>query len=119
HDELRSLAQMGVEPTEVHRFFASLPPFLRERGLPHQLLVTADYDGALERAFAEAGEEVDLVAYLAAGPHRGKFCHLSAEGDARVVDRPGEYAAELSLERRTVILRARGWADQTASREWE
>jgi DNA-binding SARP family transcriptional activator len=115
HDELRSLA--GDEPTALHRFFASLPPRLRERGLPHQLLVTTDYDGALEQAFADAGEEVDVVAYLAAGPHRGKFCHLAADGSSRVIDVPGDYAAELSLERRTVILRVRGRAD--ASSAWE
>jgi len=115
HDELRSLA--ADEPTAVHRFFASLPPRLRERGLPHQLLVTTDYDGALEQAFADAGEEVDVVAYLASGPHRGKFCHLAADGSGHVIDVPGDYAAELSLERRTVILRVRGRAD--ASSAWE
>jgi DNA-binding SARP family transcriptional activator len=119
HDELRTLAGPGAEPTAVHRFFASLPPLLRERGLPQQLLVTADYDGALERAFAEAGEQVDVVAYLAAGPNRGKFCHISASGSGRVIDVPGDYAGELSLDERTVILRARGRADATAGREWE
>jgi DNA-binding SARP family transcriptional activator len=39
HDELRSAAERG-EPTPVHRFLASLPPLLRSRGLPHQLIVT-------------------------------------------------------------------------------
>jgi DNA-binding SARP family transcriptional activator len=118
HDELRAAAERG-EPTAVHRFFASLPPLLRERGLPHQLLVTTDYDGALERAFADAGEEVDVVAYLAGGPNRGKFCHIAADGTVRVIDAPGEYAAELSLERRTVIIRVRGRSDSSAEREWE
>lgn len=117
HDELRALS--AGEPTEVHRFFASLPPVLRERGLPHQLLVTTDYDGALERAFADAGEEVDVVAYLASGPDRGKFCHLAPDDAGRVIDAPEDYATELSLARRTVILRVRGRADQTAERLWE
>ena len=119
HDELRTIAAGGNEPTAVHRFFASLPPLLRERGLPHQLLVTTDYDGALERAFTEAGEEVDVVSYLAAGPNRGKFCHLAPDGSARVVDVPGDYAVELSLERRTVILLVRGRTDRTPARDWE
>jgi DNA-binding SARP family transcriptional activator len=119
HDELRALAGAGVEPTAVHRFFASLPPQLRARGLPHQLLVTTDYDGALERAFTEAGEEVDVVAYLGAGPNRGRFCHLAPDGSGRVIDAPDDYATELSLDRRTVILRVRGRADQTPEREWE
>jgi|tagenome__1003787_1003787.scaffolds.fasta_scaffold20953059_2 DNA-binding SARP family transcriptional activator len=118
HDELRAHAAANGEPTSVHRFFATLPPLLRERGLPHQLLVTTDYDGALERAFADAGEEVDVVAYLASGPHRGRFCHISPDGTVRVIEVPSEYATELSLERRTVILRVRGRAD-TSSGEWE
>ena len=112
-------ARPHLQPTPLHRFFASLPPLLRERGLPHQLLVTADYDGALERAFAEGGEDVDVVAYLAAGPSRGRFCHISTEQGARVIDSPGDYATEISLERRTVILRVRGRFDASPAREWE
>jgi len=119
HDEVRSVLESRSEPTAVHRFFASLPPLLRERGLPHQLLVTTDYDNALERAFAEAGEEVDVVAYLAAGPNRGKFCHFPPREPARVIDVPSDYAAELSLERRTVIVRVRGRADESPDRDWE
>jgi DNA-binding SARP family transcriptional activator len=119
HDELRALAEARGEPTVLHRFLASLPPLLRERGLPHQLLVTTDYDDALERAFADAGEQVDVVTYLAAGPARGKFCHSAADGTVRVIDDPGQYAAELSLERRTVVLRLRGRIDSRPGRDWE
>ena len=119
HDELRAALESRGEPTAVHRFFASLPPLLRERGLPHQLLVTTDYDGALERAFTEAGEEFDVVAYLGSGPHRGRFCHIAAGEQARVIDVPSDYAAELSLDRRTVIVRVRGRADESPARDWE
>jgi DNA-binding SARP family transcriptional activator len=119
HDELRTVVESQGAPTGLHRFFASLPPLLRERGLPHQLLVTTDYDGALERAFADAGEEVDVVAYLASGPSRGKFCHIAVDGTAHLIDVPGDYATELSLERRTVIVRVRGRADFSSSGESE
>ena len=93
----------------VHRFFASLPPMLRERGLRHQLLVTTSYDLALEQAFLEAGEEFDVVAYLASGRDRGRFCHVQPDGAASR-DRACRttYATELSLERRTVILKLHG-----------
>src|SRR5919202_5377379 len=47
YDELHDLLDRDLPPTAVHRFFASLPPLLRERGLPHQLLVTTSYDNAL------------------------------------------------------------------------
>jgi DNA-binding SARP family transcriptional activator len=119
HDELRTLVDAAAEPQAVHRFFASLPPLLRERGVPQQLIVTSDYDGALERAFAEAGEEVDVVAYLATGRDRGRFCHIGPDGSAHVINDPSEYAVELSLERRPVILRVRGRADATPDRELE
>jgi DNA-binding SARP family transcriptional activator len=117
YDELHALADADGEPSPVHRFFASLPPLLRERGVPHQLLVTTSYGRALERAFADAGEEVDVVSYIASGRNRGKFCHQAPDGPARVIDLPNTYAAELSLERRTVILKVRGQADP--DREWE
>jgi len=60
YDELHALLDADATPTPIHRFFASLPPVLRERGVPHQLLVTTSYDLALEAAFLDAGEEFDL-----------------------------------------------------------
>ena len=119
HDELRSLVEVSGEPTPMHRLLARVPPVLRARGLPHQLLVTTAYDDALERAFADAGEEVDIVTYLAAGPGRGKFCHSAPDGTVHVIDDPSDYAAELSLDRRTVVLRLRGRADPRPGRDWE
>jgi DNA-binding SARP family transcriptional activator len=119
YDELHSLLDADVSPTPIHRFFASLPPWLRERGLPHQLLVTTSYDLALEQAFLEAGEEFDVVSYIAAGPERGKFCHIKPGGTGRVVDLPNTYATEISLEERTVILKLHGQVDRAADRAWE
>src|SRR4029079_16013943 len=77
YDELHDLLDADLPPTPLHRFFASLPPLLRERNLPHQLLVTTSYDTALERAFEEAGEAFEIVSYLAAGRNRGRFCHIA------------------------------------------
>jgi DNA-binding SARP family transcriptional activator len=94
--------------TAVHRFFARLPPFLRDQGLPHQLLVTTSYDLALEQAFLDAGEQFDVVSYLNAGRDRGRFCHIRPDGSAQVIDVPNTYAVELSLEARTVILKLHG-----------
>ena len=111
HEELREWVSANAEPTDVHRFLARLPQLLRERGSPHQLLVTTSYGSALEQAFADAGEEVDVVAYFPSGPDRGKFDHLSPDGTSRVIDVPNLYAQELSLERRTIILRLRGRLD--------
>jgi DNA-binding SARP family transcriptional activator len=119
YDELHALLDADATPTPIHRFFASLPPLLRERGVPHQLLVTTSYDLALEAAFLEAEEEFDVVSYIAAGPQRGKFCHIRPDGTGHVVDLPNTYATELSLEERTVILKLHGQVDRGPEREWE
>ena len=114
YDELREVVGNDGTPGAVHRFFASLPPVLRAGGVPHQMLVTTAYGSALERAFAEAGEEVDVVSYIASGRNRGKFCHHSPDGTSRVIEVPNTYATELSLDRRTVILKIRGQLDPGA-----
>ena len=108
YDELHAMLASAAAPTGLHRFFASLPPLLRARGVPHQLLVTTCYDLALEQAFLEAGEEFDVVSYVASGRNRGRFCHVLPDGETRVIDVPNTYATELSLERRTVILKLHG-----------
>jgi DNA-binding SARP family transcriptional activator len=119
HDELHAMLEADATPTPVHRLFAALPPLFRARGVPHQLIVTTSYDLALERAFFDAGEEFDVVSYIAEGRHRGKFCHLDPAGNGTLIELPNEYATELSLERRTVILKLHGQVGRTTEREWE
>lgn len=112
YDELHRLFDADYQPTKVHTLFASVPAFLRRQGLVrYQLIVTTNYDDALERAFREAGEEFDLVCYIADGQHRGKFLHVPPNGNPRVVERPNEYDA-VSLSRRSVILKIHGAVDR-------
>jgi DNA-binding SARP family transcriptional activator len=119
YDELHGRFEAAVEPQPVHRFLAALAPMLRARGSPHPLVVSGRYDLALERAFEDAGEEVDVVTYVAAGPYRGKFWHRPPGEAPRPIDVPNTYAAELSLERRTVLLKLHGAVDPFPEREWE
>lgn len=119
YDELHRRFQAATEPQPVHRFLARLPGLLRERGAAHQLIVSGRYDLALERAFDEAGEEVDVVTYVASGPYRGKFWHRPPGAEPRPIDVPNSYATELSLERRTVLLKLHGAVDPFPEREWE
>jgi DNA-binding SARP family transcriptional activator len=119
YDELHALLGRPAEPTPVHRFFASLPTLLRERGLPHQLIVSTRFDHALEEALTEAGEEFDVVVYLAAGRNRGRFCHIAPDGTASVIEVPNAYASELSLARRTIVLKLHGQIDPSPERVWE
>ena len=55
YDELHELLDADLPPTPLHRFLASLPPLLRERGLPPQVVVTTSYDTALETGVRGGG----------------------------------------------------------------
>ena len=116
YDELSALLQASAAPTPVHRFFASLQGVLRERGLPHQLLVTTGYDLALEQALLDAGEEFDVVSYVATGRDRGRFYHRDPSGETRVIELPNTYVTELSLDRRAVVLKLHGGLDHAPER---
>ncbi len=118
HDELDAVFGAEYEPGEVQRLFAELPRVMRASGQQHPLVVTTGLDATLERAFAEAGEELDVVCYLAAGPHRGRFAHVAPDGSVTVIDEPNAYSG-LSLERRSVLLRAHGGVDPGPARRHE
>lgn len=119
YDELHTLFEAAVEPRAMHRFLARLPALLRERGAPFPLIVSTNYDLALERAFEDAGEELDVVAYVAAGSFRGRFWHRRPGDEPRPIVVPNTYATELSLERRTILLKLHGAVDPLPEREWE
>ncbi len=119
HDELHDLFAVDYEPGAVHELLACLPALLRSRGAPYQLIVTTGFDDALERAFAASGEELDVVGYVSEGRDRGRFWHRTAEGDVRLIELPNTYVGELSLERRTIVLRLQGQVDRSREREHE
>jgi hypothetical protein len=118
-DALHALAGVEEEQGPVQRFLATLPALLRERDAGRPLLVTTGYDLGLEAALTAAGEPFDSVSYLAAGPHRGRFCHVAPDGTARPIERPNAYATELSLADRTVVLHLQGRVDASSERAWE
>jgi DNA-binding SARP family transcriptional activator len=118
HDELHQALARELEPSPLHTWLAALPPLLRERGLPQQLIVTTCFDTGVERAFEAAGESLDVVVYVASGRDRGKFLHIAPDGRAVVVDEPNAYSG-LALEERAVLLKIHGHVDSAASRERE
>jgi DNA-binding SARP family transcriptional activator len=110
YDALHSVFSEESEPGPVERFLARIAPVLREHELEQQLVVTTGYGRALERAFDEAGEEVDIVSYVAIGPDRGRFMHRRPDGSETVVAVPNTYA-ELSLDQHPIILKVHGDVD--------
>jgi DNA-binding SARP family transcriptional activator len=118
YDELHALFDRESAPGSVHRTLAELAGLLRARGGSNQLIVTTNFDDVLEQAFREAGEDFDVVSYLALGPNRGKFLHVGSDGAATLVEVPNAYG-DISLERRPVILKIHGGIDRRPEREWE
>ena len=119
YDELHNRFEAAIEPQPVHRFLARLASIVRQHGAMHPLIVSGRYDLAIERAFEEAGEELDVVTYVATGPFRGKFWHRPPGEEPRPIDVPNTYATELTLERRSVLLKLHGAVDPFPEREWE
>jgi hypothetical protein len=113
YDELRQLFDADYPPTPLHRFLATLPRQLQHDGLPrqHLLIVTTNYDDALERAFREADEPFDLVTYVAVGDDTGRFLHYPPGGEAVLIEIPNEYRG-LALGERSVILKLHGAIDR-------
>ena len=118
HDELHLALDRDVDPSPLHVWLAALPPLLRRRGLPQQLVVSTGFDAGVERTFEAAGEELDVVVYVAAGRDRGKFLHISPDGAATVVDEPNAYTG-LALDERSVLLKIHGHVDRGGTRERE
>jgi len=118
YDELHQLFDREPIPGQVHVALAELERSMTARGVPHQLVITTSFHELLEQAFHAADVEFDVVSYLAVGRHQGKFLHTSAEGAAVVVDVPYAYT-DVSLERRSAILKIHGGVDRHPGREWE
>jgi hypothetical protein len=113
YESLHAVFDADYAVSPVHRFLAGLPNKLARVGEDRrcQLIVTTNYDDALERAFRDAGEPFDLISYMAEGEQRGKFVHWTPEGEPTLIERPNEYR-ELWPERRTVILKMHGAVDR-------
>jgi len=121
YEQLHEVFDADYAIGPLHRFLAALPVRIEAADRPRAcpLIVTTNYDDALERAFRDMGEPVDIVSYMADGEHRGKFVHWAPDAGAVVVERPNEYRA-LRPDERTVILKMHGAVDRAnADAPWD
>lgn len=92
YENLHDLLDRNYPPTELHRFFASLPNLLRGKypipKLPHRqrlVIMTTNYDDMMERAFQDAGINYHMLTYVADLKEReeaaGRFLHWPPGGD--------------------------------------
>jgi hypothetical protein len=114
---LREIFDADYRPTKLHEFLARLPKRLEQTfGKPrYQLIVTTNYDDALERAFVAAGQPFDLFTYVAFGENIGKFVHTAPGVKPRVVGTPKRFTDPI-LEQRPVIMKIHGAVDRVDSK---
>jgi hypothetical protein len=111
--DLNEIFTGNYQPNKLHRLLAELPAMLRaqDRAQAGQLIITTNYDDALERAFAEAGEEVDLVSYAAAPNEPVSFVHVRPDGEHVSISKHTDYR-DFALDKRSVILKVHGTVDR-------
>lgn len=117
HRSLKRLLPIEAEPSAVHRFLATFPARMDELGMErrYQMIVTTNYDVALERAFDQANEPYDLVVYMASGNDRGRFVHFPFDGDPEAINVPNQYG-KLPIDedgevQRSLIVKIHGAVD--------
>jgi hypothetical protein len=117
HDAIRRVIDIDAAPSPVHRFLAQFPRKLEAAGWPrrYQMIVTTNYDAALERAFESEDEPYDLAVYMANGNDRGRFVHFPFDRDPEAIVVPNRYG-KLPIEddgelRRTLIVKVNGAVD--------
>jgi hypothetical protein len=105
---LHALFDADYPPNSLHCLLARAARVVRERGSRNLLIISTNYDDALERAFRAEGEAFDLLWYEAKrGQTCGKFMHTAPDGETVPVDLPNEYDA-VAPEQRAVILKLHG-----------
>jgi len=114
YETLHRIFNADYPPGPVHTFLAGLARVLRgckkrEDEELMQVILTTNYDDALERAFEAVDEPYDLITYVASSPkqYRGRFMHWPHEAAPKVIESANDYEG-LDLSQRTVILKLHG-----------
>lgn len=112
---LREVFNRDFPPTAVHQVLARTPDFVRRQPVQEfPLVITTNYDDALERAFAEQGETIDVLTYVAHGPDQGLFRHQAPGAEAAVV-RVGDQYAGVTLRERPAVVKLHGAVHRSAA----
>lgn len=100
---LRRAFLVEGHPGGVHRLLARIDKPL--------LIVTTNYDDLMERAFADRGQPVHVVSYVADGEAKGRFVHRLPGGEPKVIERPNQYRGLMGVEE-PVLLKIHGAIDR-------
>ena len=114
NEALRCLFARDYAANTLHRFLASLPALLRARGddINYPLIVTTCFDNALEKAFAQAQEPVDIVSFIG-NSNQGCFEHILPGGKHNKIEEPNTYM-QTNLKKQPTILKLYGGYNSTS-----
>jgi hypothetical protein len=115
YTELNDVFEREYNPTDVHRFLASLnfpAPKAKLASAKQLLIVSSNYDDLMERAFKERSADFDLVFYdpetvELGGSPRGRFLHQAPGSEPVPIERPNEYSYPF-FEQHPVVLKIHG-----------
>lgn len=109
YDELHDAFDADFTLPDVHRDLARLIGTLRASGRldTQPVFLTVNYDDLIERAFEEAGEPLDVLAYSVDEAHRGIFTHIPPSGPPVKLTRANEYVG-LPSDERPLLLKLAG-----------
>ena len=111
YEYLRATFDADYPPTSLHRLLADVAAEMRDLGRPPLLILTTNYDDALERAFEKRGVPCEVLWYEAKrGDARGRFRHRRSDKIV-TIDRPNEYLTP-ELREHTSILKLHGAIDR-------
>jgi hypothetical protein len=109
HRELENMLRVDHDPGEIHAFLGRLA---RAATPTCPMIVTTNYDTALERAFAAEGVPYDLAVFVGGPTGRGTFVHIPWGEEPRIVGKGNEYR-EFPMHRndelsRSIIVKVSG-----------
>jgi hypothetical protein len=106
YDYLHDVFDHDFPATPVHQVLARMPAFVRSQDdAEYPLVITTNYDDALERAFAARNEPLDVLTYVANedDPDLGLFRHTGPDVKPRVLRVANKYQGVTLTERAAVV----------------
>ncbi|MBV9358879.1 MAG: SIR2 family protein [Chloroflexi bacterium] len=121
HREIEEVFRREPDPSAVHWFLARVAKLAYASGEPRcPMVVTTNYDTALEQAFERVGAPFDLALFVQSNIDGGRFIHVPWKGEARQVVKANAYR-DFPMHRndeleRSIIVKVHGAAGGTAAR---
>ena len=117
YDSMHSIFDHDFPANPVHEVIAAMPAVVRALPKPDfPLIITTNYDDALERAFTARGEPFDLLTYVASGDDMGLFQHTDETGNSELIMEPANKYPGVKLTERSAIVKLHGAVKRKSTR---